>query len=514
MDSQDKGRVIDSTAKSLNVQLRSIDSYDILLQDDLEKGLPKIPSQQHVWSNWTGAQSCRPSHIFHPETLKDVVDIIRLANTLNKKIRCVGNGYSSSSCSSVEDDGFLVVVKRMDKIFSPTRSEDGVWTVEVETGVSITDLDNYLRRFDPPLTLSSNAVFDNHGAATRESTLSDKVTCVKIIGANGALNTFSRERDPVEFAAATINLGLFGIIYSYTIQVEPMFKLQLVDIHPLQSEYFASAEMGGPKLKALVQASEQIQFLYFPFSYKDFSSPAHDRVLIRQRHRTDLPLKPSLKRIELQRSGQCFLVWLAQNVVYKFMTRFPASTPYLCYPMFALRPRDDKVLYVPDAIHHYGGLGQFKIQELEMAFKADDNFENVIDAWNFAMNLMYEFAGRGEFPLNLALEMRFIKASGMTMSNVYDDDPEAVYCMMQVVTKADVKGFREFAAILGRYWMETFQARPHWAKVWEIIPGIVPYLHKLGSARFDQFEAIRKKYDPEAMFMNATFAGVLGHVSQ
>ena len=72
---------------------------------------------------------------------------------------------------------------------------------------------------------------------------------------------------------------------------------------------------------------------------------------------------------------------------------------------------------------------------------------------------MYEFAGRGEFPLNLALEMRFIKASGMTMSNVYDDDPEAVYCMMQVVTKAEVKGFREFAAILGRYWMETFQAR-------------------------------------------------------
>ncbi|KAF9943625.1 hypothetical protein BGZ72_003648, partial [Mortierella alpina] len=109
---------------------------------------------------------------------------------------------------------------------------------------------------------------------------------------------------------------------------------------------------------------------------------------------------------------------------------------------------------------------------LEMAFKVDDDFENVIDAWNFVMKLMYESAGRGEFPMNVALEMRFIKASGMTMSNAYDDDPEAVYCMMQVVAKPEAKGFKEFTAKIARYWMDGFQARPHWAKLWEHIPGM------------------------------------------
>ncbi|KAF9561746.1 hypothetical protein EC968_005623, partial [Mortierella alpina] len=410
------------------VPFHRIDSNETLLQADLRKGVPNTPYRKQVWTNWTGNQSF------------------------------------------VEDDGFLVMVKDMDTISAPTLSADGVWTVEIETGVSVKDLDDYLRKCDPPLALSSNVVFDSplyggllslgsHGAATRESTLSDKVTCVKIVGADGALNTFTKENDPVEFSAATINLGLLGIIYSYTIQVEPMFKLQLVDSHPLQSEYFTTAKMGGPQLKSLVQASEQIEFLYLPFGYKDF--------------------------------------------------RFPKITPYLCYPVYALKPRDDKVLHVPEAIHHYGGLGQFKIKELEMAFKVDDAFENVIDAWNFAMDLMYEFANRGEFPLNLALEMRFLKASRMTMSNAYDDDPTAVYCMIQVVTKAEARGFTEFTAKLGRYWMDTLQARPHWAKVWEHIPGIVPYLRKLDSARFDKFETIRKKYDPEAMFMNATFAGIL-----
>ncbi|KAF9291316.1 hypothetical protein BGZ68_004404 [Mortierella alpina] len=510
-----------------------IGSNDTFREGDLEKGGPRILQQQQlVWFNWTGDQSCKPSRIFHPQTLEDVIEITRLAKVSKKKIRCVGGGYSLSSCSSVEDYGFLVMVKNMNTIFVPTMSEGGVWTVEIETGVSIKDLDTYLRNFDPPLTLSSNAVFESerreaifmmrrfshtynllpankHGAATRESTLSDKVTCVKIVSADGALNIFTKEKDPVEFAAATINLGLFGIIYSYTIRVEPMFKLQLVDSYPPQSDYFASAKMGGPRLKELVQACEQIEFLYLPFNGRDFSSPINDRVLIRQWHRTDRPLKPSQRRVTLQRSQQRLAVWLAQNFIFKFMTRFPKTTPYICYPLYAMKPRDNKVLYVPEAIHHYGGLGMFKILELEMAFKADDDFKNVVDAWNFVMELMYEFANRGEYPLNIALEMRFLKASSMTMSNAYDDDPEAVYCMMQVVTKAEARGFKEFTAKVGRYWMDTFQARPHWAKLWEHIPGIVSYLRKLDSVRLDQFEMIRKKYDPDAMFMNATFAGIL-----
>ncbi|KAG9319463.1 hypothetical protein KVV02_000361 [Mortierella alpina] len=399
MDIHDEERAIDSATTSLDATLHRIDSNDTLQEGDLQKKGSTILQQQHTWFNWTRNQSCKPSRIFHPQSLQDVVEIIRLARALSRKIRCVGGGYSLSSCSLVEDDGFLVMVKNMNAIFTPTMSEDGVWTVEMETGASVKDLDSYLRSFEPPLTLSSNVVFDSalyggllslgcHGAATLESTLADKVTCVKIVSADGALNIFTKDKDPVEFAAATINLGLFGIIYSYTIQVEPMFKLQLVDNNPLQSDYFASAEIGGPQLKALVLASEQIEFLYLPFSSRDFSSPANDRVLIRQWHRTNLPLKPSQKRIAFQRFGQRLMVRLAQNFIYRFMTKFPTTTPYICYPLFALKPCDNKVLYVPEAIHHYGGLEAFKVTELEMAFKVDDNFENVIDAWNFVMNLV------------------------------------------------------------------------------------------------------------------------------
>ena len=80
----------------------------------------------------------------------------------------------------------------------------------------------YCRRFSSPFHLIQ------HGAATHTRTLPDLVTEVTIIDANGNLNTFSEIKNPEEFAAATVNLGLLGIIYTYTLRVEPMFRLRMV----------------------------------------------------------------------------------------------------------------------------------------------------------------------------------------------------------------------------------------------------------------------------------------------
>lgn len=52
--------------------------------------------------------------------------------------------------------------------------------------------------------------------------------------ASGTLNTFSRDKDPVEFSAASCNLGLLGVIYSYTLLIEPMFNVVMVSI-PLRA---------------------------------------------------------------------------------------------------------------------------------------------------------------------------------------------------------------------------------------------------------------------------------------
>ncbi len=54
--------------------------------------------------------------------------------------------------------------------------------------------------------------------------------------------------------------------------------------------------------------------------------------------------------------------------------------------------------------------------------------------------------------------MRFVKSSSMVASNAYDEDPEAIYCMMEVVSVAGTPRFEEFSAKVAHYWMENFQA--------------------------------------------------------
>lgn len=72
---------------------------------------------------------------------------------------------------------------------------------------------------------------------------------------------------------------------------------------------------------------------------------------------------------------------------------------------------------------------------------------------------MYEYAHRGEFPINLPVEIRFVKSSTMLMSNAYDTDPDAIYCMIEILSANNTPGFNEFSNKVAKFWMDNFQAR-------------------------------------------------------
>lgn len=481
----------------------------------------KPSTKDATWTNWAKNQSCNPTEIFHPKTLQDLTAIVLKAKATGKTIRCAGSGHTWSSSSVT--DGYLVDVNGMQQIHAPVYdSAQKTWTVTMETGVLVKDLDDALRKHDPPLSLPSNVVLDSvryggilslgcHGAATHTRTLPDLVTEVTIIDANGILNTFSEINNPEEFAAATVNLGLLGIIYTYTLRVEPMFKLHMTDRYPLLSDYFSTPEQDGAKLKAMVLGNDQTEIFYWPFNTPGLDA-ANDRIWIKQWRRTTDPISVSPECEAFKKLIQGYETQFGDHL-YEFMAANPKSTPFVNWLLFsAVGGKDaDVVLEAPDAIHYQAGIDNLPCVDLEMAFKVNEDFSNVVVAWNYVIDQLYEYANRGEFPLNLTLEMRFVKSSTMLMSAAYDTDPEAIYCMIEVLSVNNTPGFNEFSSKMAKFWMDNFQARPHWAKMWEHVPGIVPYLRKQGSERYDRFDAIRKKYDPKGMFMNATFASLLGH---
>ncbi|KAF9969606.1 hypothetical protein BGZ65_011780, partial [Modicella reniformis] len=344
-------------------------------------------------------------------------------------------------------------MNKMNKIYDPLHvgSRD-VWTVEIETGVQLKELDNYLKKHDPPLALASNVIVETvrfggvlslgcHGAGTQSRTLPDLVETVKIVDASGQLNVFTKEVDPVEFSAATLNLGLLGIIYSYTLRVEPMYKLHMKNTFPLLSEYFSSPEISGPKLKALVESSDQTEIFFLPFNTTGLDASDGRRLWVIQSQRTEeLPVTESSKQRSLRKRIQRICRVLGINI-FRAMLALPSLTSSLSTLMYSSMLKEtDEVLLAPDAIHYLSKIARVKSVDMEFAFKVGENYENVIKAWNFVIEQMYEHAQRGEFPFIMPPEMRFAKASKMIMSNVYDDDPEAIYCMMEVLSPKHTKG--------------------------------------------------------------------------
>ncbi|KAG0080902.1 hypothetical protein BGZ90_010853 [Linnemannia elongata] len=392
----------------------------------------------------------------------------------NKKIRCVASGYTWSSSSVVQEDGMLVFVDKMTKIFPQVFVEGQSWNVEMETGVKVKALDEYLRRNDPPRTMTSNIVMGEHGAATQSRTLSDLACEVKIVDATGTLNTFTRDKDPVEFSVAACNLGLLGVIYSYTLRVEPMFNLSVV---------------GGARLKEMVLQNDQTQILYWPFNshYKCKGETvtvryAKDELWIKHWKRTDQPESVTFAW-KLHRRVRQYIASALGSSTFRLMVAKPKTVRVLSglFHRELKRPAE-KILAAPDAIHYMANLEAAVVIGLE-----------------------------GEYPVNMTVDMRFIKSSDQIMSYVYGEDPEAIFCTMEILAVAETRGFEDFSAMLAQHLMSEYKARVHWAKLWEHIPGIVPYLREHAGPQLDRFESIRKKYDPQGIFLNKTFAGVLGH---
>ncbi|KAG0214394.1 hypothetical protein BGX33_002229 [Mortierella sp. NVP41] len=463
---------------------------------------PGIVYHDREWSNWAKNQNCTPLKTFHPKNIEELTNIVHQARLNGKKIRCTGSGHSWSS-SSVVTDGYLVAMNKMRKVYNPVYSDAlGSWTVTVETGVTVKALDDALRTHEPPLALPSNVVLDSvryggilslgcHGAATKTGTLPDLVSEVTIIDAEGNLNTFSKARDPEEFSAATINLGLFGIIYTYTLRVEPMFNLVMTDTFPLLSEYF----LDGQKLRDMVMADDQDQteIFYWPFNTPGLNK-ANDHIWVKQWQRNNTrPLSVGTFCEATHRVIQSFQTYFG-DFLYKAVAAFPSTAPFCNYLIYKLIVHTDReqVLEAPDAIHYQAGIGNIPCLDMEMAFKVNDDFSNVVEAWNYVIDQLYEYANRGEYPFNLIMEMRFVKSSTMLMSPAYDTDPDAIYCMMEILSVKNTPGFDKFSANVAKYWMDKFQARPHWAKMWEHVDGIKDYLHEQNRGRYALFDAIRR----------------------
>lgn len=180
------------------------------------------------------------------------------------------------------------------------------------------------------------------------------ITEMTIVNAKGELVTYSEAKDPEAFSAASLNLGLLGIVYTATLKVEVSnTRLRVTDSYPSLESLFHGPD-AGLNLKAMILKNDSTQFLYWPFEHfgkKKFN----DNVWLKQWERTTEP---------------------AENLEDLVDRR-----PMVDNPFFASLHVGERIMETADAIHFPIGDGVTTVVDAGVAFKVDANFTNAVECF-------------------------------------------------------------------------------------------------------------------------------------
>lgn len=451
------------------------------------------------WRNWAGTESCRPTRICYPSSSADIVTIVNEARRNGKKIRVAGRGHTMGPLSLT--DGYLVMLDRLERI-GPVDETRGL--VTIESGVTVGALDRVLRRHR--LVMPTNVVLTNvryggviatgcHGAGWECPTISDLVEAVTIITYEGKIVRFSEATHGAEVMnAVRCNLGGFGIMHEIVLRVEPMFNLLANDRRLPMTAFEDPAE-----LKQYVTTNDYVEAFWPPMA---------SGLWAKSWNRTDAPAR----RTSWSRAPRDLMTTEFMNVLWRWMRDHPATTAPInnfLYQTFIPKNRS-VILDAADAMHYRDHIGRIPVHIMSFAVKVDPDCRNIQRAWQLIIDKVREHAGAGKLPLNLMIELRAIGSSNVLLSPAAGE-PGEHHCYFELLSFNRTPGHREFFDEVAQAWMDIpeLHARPHWAKYFYDIPGIIPYIHKVWGNSLKTFAGIREELDPAGMFLNPALERIL-----
>jgi len=468
---------------------------DLYLPEMVAYSLPNISYRQYEpWTNWGQTAQCIPEFTFYPQCVEDLIQVVRFARATERKIRVAGTGHSWSAL--VSTDEILVCIHHLNWV-AMDLSDESHPRVVVESGATVKEVNDVLEAYGYALPL--NVVLESvrfggliatgsHGSGWSNPTLSDLVSSIEIVTATGELRKFEMGVDSDEIMnAARLNLGLFGIIYRMTLDVQRTWNVQARD----QRLPIASVLQN---LEALVTSHENLDLFWWPFC---------DHFWVKSWDRTEAEITARPRKSPRDRVGAAIATRFYRELL-KLMNTFPGSTPASCQIAFKVSPSlQDKVVPVVEAIHYQRSIEVMKMGCVEVAFKITPDFESVKWAIQTVFAMTKAYAARGQYPMNVAMNLRFIQNSTCWLSPAFG---EGHTCYIEILSRTNPKAWEVFSGEVAQQWLQLPQARPHWAKEYQHIPGVIEHIKSNMGTNIAHFQRIKEQLqvDPDQMFVNTT----------
>jgi FAD-linked oxidoreductase len=389
-------------------------------------------------------------------------------------VKAVGAGHSFTSIACT--DGVLVDLSGFGRVLG---HDEAAGEVTVEAGIRLHALSDELDARGLALenmgdidqqSISGATQTATHGTGLRFGNLPSQIAAMRLVTADGSVLDLSPERDPDTFAAAKVGLGALGLVSSITLRCPPAFRLHAVEEALPVDDVLRD-------LDDLVTENDHFEFYWVP----------HTRwALTKRNRRTDEPARPRPAVRE----------WIddigLQNVAFGALCRVGRWRPSLIPRLAKMIPSTGRVDYVDRSDRVFTSPRKVRFWEMEYAVPRE--------ALPEALNRVRTLVDRIGVPISFPVEVRVTAPDDAWLSTAHGRETGyiAVHVYKGTPYDAYFSGVEAIAADYG--------GRPHWGKIHHQRAETLATRYP----RWDDFQVVRRRLDPEGRFANTYTERVLG----
>jgi FAD-linked oxidoreductase len=386
----------------------------------------------------------------------------------------VGSGHSFTDAACT--DGSLVMLDRYARVLSVDHASR---RATVQAGITIADLNRSLAAEGLALenlgdiayqTIAGAVSTSTHGTGVKLGGIAQQIVALELVTADGSVRSCSRNEDPDLFDAARVGVGALGILSTVTLQCVPAFRLHALE-EPMKLDHVLEC------LDEYVDGNEHFEFFYVP----------HTRsVLTKRNNRTDAPVDGMPRWRELYEKV------LIDNVGFGFAQRVGRVRPQWYRPIMRRLPSTGRSDYVKPSHSTFASPRFVHFYEMEYSVprSACADLLREVKAWIDASGEQITFP----------IEVRFTAGDDVWLSTA--QGRESCYIAVHVYRgRPYERYFRAVESI-----MDQVDGRPHWGKLhFQTAETLRPRYE-----RWDDWQAVRHRVDPDGRFANAYTDRVFG----
>jgi len=427
------------------------------------------------WHNWSGTTITTPTEVHAPASAEEVVALVNKARELGTTVKMPGTGHSFTGIAAPE--GIMLEPKGLAGLVA---IDEENLTATAKAGTPLHVLNASLAAAGLSLhnmgdiaeqTIAGATSTGTHGTGGVVASLSAQIAGLELVTGTGEVLRADADTNPDVFAVARLGLGALGVLTSITFAVEPLFTLEAHEFPMLWAEAME-------RFDDMVRENHHAELYWFPHT---------DRILAKENNRV-LDAPAPLGR---------FRHWLddefLSNTMFGVVNRIGNARPSLIPRISNLSGQMLSERTYSDVPHKvFTSSRSVVFREMEYAVPREVGLEALAEvrSWIDASGIMISFP----------VEVRTTPADDIALST--SSGRESMYLAFHMNPQTDHTAyFKGVEDILRGY-----DGRPHWGKLnTRTAADLAP-----AYPRWEEFQGIRDRLDPDRVFSNTYLRRVLG----